>query len=141
VLERYVLLQDGALGAPQLRARFDAQLVQQQPAGRPVDRQRLRLPPAAVQGDHQLLVQPLAQGVSGGQRLQLTDQIRVPAEREIGFDTVLEDPGPQLLQPRDLRVRERFIADVGQRRTAPQRQRLPEDRRRPARRARIGTRR
>jgi hypothetical protein len=70
---RHVMFQDGALGSPQPRARFDAELLHQRPPSRLVDRQRLRLPSAAVQRDHQLLVEPLAQRVSADQRLQLTD--------------------------------------------------------------------
>jgi hypothetical protein len=98
-----------------------------------VDSQRLRLPPATVERDHQLLVKPLPHGVRGGKHFQFTDQIPVVAKRETGFDP--EGTGPQLLQPRDRCLRERLIADISQRRTAPKRQRLAKIRRRPARRA------
>ena len=57
--------------------------------------------------------------MSGGQRLQFSDEIPVTAEREVSFDPVLQDAGPQFFQPCDLRLRERFIADIGQRRTPP----------------------
>src|SRR5690348_12196984 len=73
--------------------------------------------------------------MGGGMRLQFADDICVTAEREVSFDPVLQDAGPQFLQPCILRLRERFIADIGQRRTPPQRQRLPANRRRPAWRA------
>ena len=55
----------GALDSLQALARFDAEFLHQRPACRPVDSQRLRLPPAPVQSDHQLLMQPLAQRVHG----------------------------------------------------------------------------
>ena len=131
-VERDVLLQDGALDPLQARARLDTEFLHQHPAGRPVDSQRLGLPPATVERDHQLLVQPLPQGVGGGERFQFADHVPMMAKREIGFDPVLDDTGPQLIQPRDLCLRERLIADLSQRRTAPQRQRVAKISRRPA---------
>ena len=130
------MCQDRALDTLQRRARLDAELLHHRPAGRLVGGQRFWLPPAAVQGNHQLLVQPLAQRALGNQRLQLANNVGVMAEREIGFDPVLEDAGPQVLQPGDLHLRERLIAEIGQRGAAPQRQRLAEVRRRLAGRVR-----
>jgi hypothetical protein len=73
--------------------------------------------------------------VRSDKHFQLTDNIPVTAKRKIGFDPVLKDTSPQLLQPRDLHLRERLIVDISQRRTTPQLQRLAKDRCRPARRA------
>jgi hypothetical protein len=124
--ERGILRQHGALEPLQVRARLDAELLHQHPAGRLVGRQRIGLPPAAVEGDHQLLMQPFPQRVRGGQRLKLADHLGMTAERQIGVDPVLEDTDVQLLQPRDLRLRERFIAQVGEWRAAPEREGLAE---------------
>ena len=57
---------------------------------RPVDLQRLGLARRAVEREHQLAAQPLAQRVLGDQRLQLADQVRVPAGGEVGVDALLE---------------------------------------------------
>ena len=73
----------------------------------------------------------LAQRVRGDERLALGDDVRVPAEGQIGFDPVLDQADPQLLQPRDLHLRERLVPEVGERRTAPEGERLAKMRRRP----------
>jgi hypothetical protein len=59
----------------------------------------------------------------GDELLQLADDLGVVPERELGLDTQLERGGAQLLQSRDGRLRVGRIRDVGERRTAPQRQR------------------
>ncbi len=59
-VERRVLPQDRVLKPLQRRARFHAKLLDQRPARLLVGPQRLRLPPAPVQSDHQLPVQALA---------------------------------------------------------------------------------
>lgn len=125
-VERGILRQHGTLEPLQVRARLDAELLHQYPAGRLVGRKRIGLPPAAVEGDHQLPMQPFPQRVRGGQRLKLADHLGMTAERQIGVDPVLEDTDAQLLQPRDLRLRERFIAQVGEWRAAPEREGLVE---------------
>src|SRR5215471_1745534 len=71
--------------------------------------------------------------MGGDQRTELADDVRVTAERDIRRYPVLDSACPQLLQARDLRLREVLVADLGQRLTAPQRERLAEVRRRPAR--------
>ena len=44
----------------------------------------------------------------------------MPAERQVGFDAVLERGQAQLLEPGDLVLRERLVGEVGQRRPAPE---------------------
>ena len=60
-LERGVLAQDRLLESLQRRARIDSELVPQMLSRLPVGLERLGLTPAAVQREHQLAVQPLAQ--------------------------------------------------------------------------------
>ena len=93
-LQRGILLQDRALQLLQCLAWFDAELLRQHPPRLLVDGQRICLPPAPVQRDHQLLVQALAQRIGGHQGLQLTDDMRVTPEREIGLDPVFHHAGP-----------------------------------------------
>jgi hypothetical protein len=51
--------------------------------------ERLRLPARAIERQHQLPAQPLAQRLLGDQRLQLADQLAVAAAGQIGLDPVL----------------------------------------------------
>ena len=72
---------------------------------------------------------PLTQWMLCDEPLELADELGVPAELEVGLDPALERGEPQLLQPRDRRLREALVGDVGQRRPAPQSQRLAQERR------------
>src|SRR6516164_7405208 len=56
------------------------------------------------------------------QRFELTSDVLVQAAREVGLDPLLERREPQIFQPRALHPRER-LAELRQRRTAPQRER------------------
>ncbi|PPS87799.1 hypothetical protein BZZ08_02782 [Streptomyces sp. MH60] len=94
--------------------------------------QRLGGPSARVQGPHQLPVQPLAQGMPGQQSPQLGHQLGATPERQIRLDPVLYGGQPQLREPGRLGGR---LRQVGQRGTAPQRERLTQS----GRRARVVT--
>ncbi len=54
------------------------------------------------------------------QRLELADQVRVSAEREVGLDPLLERGEAQVLEPRGLRLRERLVCELRQRRPTPE---------------------
>jgi hypothetical protein len=54
------------------------------------------------------------------ERGELADQLAVTPEREVGLDPVLQRRQTQLLEARDGRLRERLIAEIGQRGAAPQ---------------------
>ncbi len=58
--------------------------------------------------------------------LQLADQLVVASQSEICVDPLLERGEPKLLEPGDLRLRERLVREVGQRRPAPERERVTE---------------
>ena len=94
--------------------------------------QRLGLAPAAIEREHPLTAQALAQRVLGHERLELGHQIGVAAERQVGVDAPLQRHRAPLLEPGDLGLRERLVRDVGQRGPAPQRQGLAQPRRRVA---------
>ena len=91
--------------------------------------QRFRLPTRAVQREHQLPARPLAQRVSGDERLELGDEISLAPEREVGVDPFLDGGQAQLLEAGDLLLRERVEGEVGKRRAAPELQRLAEQHR------------
>ena len=123
-IQRGVLLEDGLLQLPQPRARLDAELADERAARRLVCLERIGLATGPVQRHQQLRAQALAQRVLGDQRLELGHELRAAPEREIGVEAVLERHQPQLLQAGDLALAERLEREVGQRRAAPQRERL-----------------
>ena len=71
--------------------------------------------------------------VLGDQRLELADQLGVAAEREVGLDPLLERRQPQVLEPAALGLGERLVRELGERRPAPERERLAQHRRGPFR--------
>jgi hypothetical protein len=124
-----VLREDRALQLAEAVARLDSQLLDQ-PAPRVLVRlQGVRLTVAAVEGEHQLRAQVLAVGMLRDQRLQLSDDLGVLTELELGVDQLLERGEPQLVQACDLGLGERLVGEVVERPTAPQRQSLLEHRR------------
>ena len=108
-LERGVLVENRLVQLTQPRARLDAELVDQRAARRAVGLERVRLAPGPVQGHQQLPAQALAQRLLVDERLELGDELRTAAEREVGVDAVLERREPQLLQPPDLGLEERLV--------------------------------
>ena len=94
---------DSLLEPAQSSRRLDAELLDQGLAGPPVDLERLRLTPAPVE-------RRASVGRSGSRERnaprrapQLSDQLDVTAERELGLDPLLERRQADLLQPPDRR--------------------------------------
>ncbi len=71
----------------------------------------------------------LSQRVLTDERLELPDDVGVSFELEVGVDPLLERDEPKLLEPADLALCERFVGEIGQRRTSPDVERLPQQRR------------
>ena len=122
-VQRRVLCEHRCVQAPQRLAGVDAELAGEQVADPPVGGQRVGLPAAPVQRQHQLAVQPLPHRMLGGQLLQLGGQRVVPAQRQVRVDPGLDRGQPQLLQPGRLRPGERVVGQVGQHPAPPQAQR------------------
>ena len=91
-----------------------------------VDLERLRLPPGAVEREHELAPRSLAERVGRDERGELLEDLRMPAESEVGLDPVLERGEPQLLEPVRSLCRERLACEVGQRGPAPLGERSPQ---------------
>ena len=66
-------------------------------------------------------------GCSEIREFQLADEVGVAAEREVGFDSPLDCSQPQLLQPGARSTRERRGGELGERRPAPQPDRLAQE--------------
>ena len=62
--------------------------------------------------------------MGGDELLQLADELRVAAERELGVDPPLDRGEPDLLEPLDRGPRERLVREIGERRAAPEPERL-----------------
>ena len=58
------------------------------------------------------------------QRLELPQDLGVTAERELRLDQLLHRRNAQILEPRDLRLRERLVREIGEHRASPQGERL-----------------
>ena len=125
---------DRGRGSPAAGARArvrDAGRARRRASGPPPGRrQRLALAPGAIQREHELPAQPLAQRLGRHQPLQLAHELATAAHRQIGLDAILDRRRAQVLQARDLGRRERLERHVGQRRPAPLRQRRAQPRRR-----------
>ena len=109
---------------PELGSRFDADLLDERGARLTVGLQRLGLPSRAVEHEHPLRVEPLAQRLLRREHVELADDLAMPSRRYVALDRQLERRQAQLLQVADLSTRERLVRDVGQRCAAPERQRL-----------------
>ena len=107
---------------------FEPEFLDEPPPCVCVDAQRLLLAIASVEREHPQDGQPLSFGVRRHQRLQFGDERPVLSERKPGVDPFLERRQPKLLQPRDLGLDERLIGEIRERRSAPERDRLPEQR-------------
>ena len=121
-VERRVVAQDRLLQLAERRPRLEAELLVEHAPRFPVRLERLGLPAAAVEREHELPAQALVEGVLLDERLELGNEVDVPAEVELGVDQVLRRRQPQLLETGDLDGRERLVDEIGERRAAPERE-------------------
>ena len=54
------------------------------------------------------------------ERLELADERGVAAQLELGVDPLLDRREPELVEPRSLDLEARLVAEVGERRAAPE---------------------
>jgi len=125
--QRRVLVEQLAVhGLGGLR-RFHSQLVHQQPAQPPVDRQRVGLPPAEVERTHLQDGQGFSFREPAQQRLQRRDGIPAAAQLQQGIRAVLLRRQPQVVQPGKLRLHAQLRrVELGQGLSPPQPQRRVE---------------
>ena len=83
------MLEDLALQPLEVGAGLEAELLGERAATLLVDLQRLALAVGAVQGQHELPAQPLAQRMLADEQLELADQLAVAAEGELGLELLL----------------------------------------------------
>ena len=125
-LQHVVLPQNGLFQPAQVTARLHAEFVDQFGPDTPVVPECLRGSATAVERDHQLAAQPLAQRVFGGEFGQSCDELDVAAEPQGDVDAVLQHAEVGLLEPGRLHGAQWWIPNAGQWSTAPERERLVE---------------
>jgi hypothetical protein len=126
-VQRRVLPENRLLEVAEPPTWLEPELLDHEPARLLVGLQGFGLAVAAIEGEHQLRAQALAQRVAPDQRFQLADELGLAAERQIGLDSFLERHQAKLLEPRDLFLGKCLVGEVGQRRAAPKAKRLTED--------------
>src|SRR5688572_496917 len=65
--------------------------------------------------------------MSSDEGFELHDEVGVGADLQVGGDPLFEHGEAQVLQPADLRLRERLGLEVGERRSTPERQRVAQE--------------
>src|SRR5262249_10184928 len=125
--KRRILAEDRPLELLQLLAGLDPELVDEHGPPALVDRQRIRLAPAAVEREHELGTYVLAVGMCRDERLEGRDDIGVPAELELGIVKLRPDDELELLETGDLRLREQLEPEIGERWPTKERQSPTQD--------------
>ena len=101
--------------------------------GGSVGLERLGLAAAAVEREHQLAKEPLPHRMRRRELLQLADERRVPSEPELRVDSLLLRLQAQLVEPFGREPGEVLLADVYERRPAPEPERVTQQLDPPAR--------
>ena len=124
-IEAGILLEDPPLELLQRGRRLEAEGLHERGASLAEPRQRIRLPPGAIEGDHQVPSQAFVKGVVEHELLDLAHELRAAAQLELGSEAPLRDREAQVGQALDHRPGEGLEREVGERRPAPLRERLP----------------
>jgi hypothetical protein len=119
--------EDEPLEALELGARIEPKLVGEQLARGAVELQRIGLATGAVEGKHEEGAQTLLERVRRHERFQLADELRVAPELEVDLDPLQQRREAQLVQPLGLAGGKPFEAKVGERRSAPDLERLSQE--------------
>ncbi len=125
-LERRIVHEHRPLQPLQRATGLEPELLHEHLARLVVDAQRLGLAARAVEGDHELGPESLAQRMLRDERLQFRDELGVPAGRKLRLDPILGRGQTQLLEPRRLGPRKGRVAEVHERRPAPEADRVPQ---------------
>src|SRR5581483_3106203 len=105
---------------PELRPRLEPELVREAAPRLPERVERIRLPAASVEGEHQLPPQTLAERVVDERRAQRRDELPILAEGESALELLLERVDAQPLEPARLGVEQRRPGQALQRLPAPE---------------------
>jgi hypothetical protein len=121
---RHVLADDRPFERAELVAGLDAEIVAETARGAPVRGKRVGLALGAVQGEHQEPPQALAIGMVDEQPLELVHVLAGRAQREAGFDAILQGRQMELCQALGRRAEVAVVGDRCERGTRPELERL-----------------
>ena len=99
---------------------MDTELVDEQVPRLPIDGQCLCLPARSIEREHELRAETFAEWVVAHENLELSDELGVSSELEVSCDPTLDTDEMYLFEPKNLRLRERLVSEVGERWTAPE---------------------
>ena len=119
-----ILGEHRALQFAQRGTRVDAELLGENRSRAGVRGDRIGLPVTAIQRDHQLAPHALTERVGSDECLELADELVVQAEGKVALHAFFESGEVGLVEAHDLRLGERFVAQVGEGWAAPQCQRF-----------------
>ena len=128
----WILSNDLARQLPELAARLEPEIVVEAAPRVLVDLERLRVPSAAIEREHELRDEPFAVGVLADEHLQFADDRLVMSEIQLRVEAQLERAQPRLLETLSLRASRRSERDVGESRPVPECQRTRRQYRREA---------
>ena len=84
--------------------------------------------PGAIQREHQQLARALAERMLADEGLELGDDVRAAPEVDVGRNPLLDRDEAKLLEPARLGLRPVLEGELGERRAAPEVERLREQR-------------
>src|SRR5829696_7172691 len=120
-LQRRVLTQYRSLESSQRRARLEPQFLEEQGTRIAKHVEGFRLPPGAIQRDHEEASEPLPERIPRNGLMKPADKLRVEAESQLGLEPILDRLDPIFLQHDDRALSERFVHEIGECRATPQR--------------------
>ena len=109
VFERRVLVQHSPLEVPETRRGVDAKLIVEHAPERLEHVERLGVPSAPVQRQHELRAQTLAERMAAYERVELSDELEVATEGQLHLDALLQAVEVLLGKSGFLVPRERFL--------------------------------
>jgi len=125
--DQRIVAENRLLELPELGAWLDAELLDQLGPSRSIRLQRVGLTARAIEGEHQLGSQPLAERVACDDASQLGDDLFVPAQREVRIEAVGEGAQVKLVEALGFETECRRKPDVTEGRPAPEGERLGEE--------------
>ncbi len=125
-VELLVMAENGLLELLQLAARLEPELAVEIGPRLLVPLERVGLTAGAVQREHELRPQTLAQRLLEHERFELGHERGMAAESKVGLDPQLERRQAELLQPGDLGLGEGLGLEICKRWAPPESERVPE---------------
>ena len=121
------MAQDRLLELADLFRRLDPELVDHRFAQAAMRFERIGLPPALVEREHLLRVEPLPQRIALDEVQQLREHLGGAARGEIGLDAQFERSHPLFLQPGDRGLERLRELEIRERTSTPEPERVAED--------------